>query len=347
MLQTRSMGTAILAGVFAALAMLGKYYSVVLLATLACVLLVHPERNRVLLSPAPYVAMLVGAAVLAPHAWWLWERREVALTYAISRAAFEQSYARATTIRSIAGGIATLIGPAVVLAYAYGAEFKARVRAMRGQFASAQVRTLLVLSAGPLVFTILAYLVANVRIGGEFLLPAFFAVPLLLLHLLGAYDERVVRRGTGLVLGVLAGAALLAPVIGIATFMTARHPLLEPRAELAAAATDFWRGATNRPLRRVAGQERAATGIVYYSEDQPLYMDGAAGFWFDRTTPEIRRDGLLFVCGSDDAACPGHARKVLGEDGFQRFTFKGSHQVLGGVSGPMYTFELYLLPPER
>lgn len=76
-------------------------------------------------------------------------------------------------------------------------------------------------------------------------------------------------------------------------------------------------------------------------------MDGASGFWFDHTTPEIKRDGLLFVCGSDDGQCPAHARKVLGDSGYQRFTFKGSHQVLWGFSGPMYTFDLYLLPPAQ
>ena len=346
MLATRALLPSILAGVFAALAMLGKYYSVVLLATLFCVLLVHPDRNRVLLSPAPYVAACAAAIVLAPHVWWLWQRREVALAYAISRTTFDPDNARWTTIRSVAGGFLTLLGPMLVLAYAYGRAAPPALRDLRAALSRPQVPPLLILAAGPLLFTILAYLLGSVRIGGEFLLPAFFAVPLALIHLYGSYDDGVVRRGTGAVLTIVAGATVLAPVIGIATFLTARHPLLEPRAELAAAATDFWRGATGQPLRRVAGQERAATGIVFYSEDQPRYMDGAAGFWFDRTLPEIRRDGLLFVCGSDDTACPGHARKVLGEGGYQRFTFKGSHEVLWGFSGPMYTFELYVLPPQ-
>lgn len=345
-LQTREVLPAALAGTFAALAMLGKYYSIVLLATLFCVLLVHPERNRVLASPAAWVAVLAGAVVLAPHAWWLWERREIAFSHAISRTAFDLANARMTTLRSVTGGLMTLAGPALILAYAYASDLKTAIRRLGTGLWTPETRPLLVLAWGPLLITILAYLVGNVRIGGDFLLPAFFAVPLLAVKLVGAVGAQPVRRCTGGVLAVLAGATLFAPLVGVITFMTARHPLLEPRAELAAAATDFWRGATNRPLRRVAGQERAATGIVFYSEDQPLYMDGASGFWFDRTTPEIRRDGLLFVCGSDDGQCPANARKVLGEQGFQRFTFKGSHQVLGGFTGPMYTFELYLLPPE-
>ena len=329
-----------------ALAMLGKYYSIVLLATLFCVLVVHPERNRVLRSPAPYVAALAALVVLAPHAWWLWERREIALVHAISRTTFDISNARLTTIRSVLGGLLTLIGPLGLLAFAYGAEFKPTLQRMRARLWTADMRPLLILAWAPLVFTILAYLIGSVRIGGDFLLPAFFAVPLFVLRLAATYDDAVVRRGTAGVLAILGGAALLSPVIGVATYMTARHPWLEPRAELAAAATDFWRGATSTPLRRVAGQERTATGIIFYSEDQPRYMDGASGFWFDRTTPEIRRDGLLFVCGADDGACPGHARKVLGENGYQRFTFTGSHPVLWGFTGPMYSFDLYVLPPE-
>jgi hypothetical protein len=347
MIETRALLPSVAAGVFAALAMLGKYYSIVLLATLFCVLMVHPERDRVLRSRAPYVAMLAGAIVLAPHAWWLWERREIAFMHAVSRTTFDPESARITTLRSLVGGLMTLIGPALLLAFAFGADLKTAMRRLGAGAWAPAIRPVLVLAWGPLIFTILAYLLGNVRIGGEFLLPAFFAIPLLMILQVGSWDVLVVRRATGGALAVFAAGALLAPVIGLLTFMTARHPLLEPRPELAAAATDFWRGATNRPLRLVAGQERAATGIVFYSEDQPRYMDGASGFWFDRATPEIKRDGLLFVCGSDDAGCPEHARKVLGEAGFQRFTFKGSHQVLWGFTGPMYTFELYLLPPER
>jgi len=344
MLNTRDLGAAVLAGVFCALSMLGKYYSIVLLATLGCVLLVHPARRSVLASPAPYVAVLAGLVVLGPHLWWLWERREVALSYAISRTTFDPTNARVTTLRSVLGGLMTLTGPALLLAYAYAANLKDVMRRLGVGVWTPRIRPVLVLAWGPLLFTILAHLAGNVRIGGDFLLPAFFAVPLLVVMQAGVADLAV-RRGTAGVFAVLAGATVLAPLIGAITFMTARHPLLEPRAELAAAATDFWRGATNRPLRLVAGQERAATGIVFYSEDQPRYMDGAAGFWFNRETPEIRRDGLLFVCGSDDGACPARARQVLGTEGYQRFTFKGSHQVLWGFSGPMYTFELYLLPP--
>lgn len=347
MIETRALQPSVLAGVFAALAMLGKYYSIVLLATLFCVLIVHPERDRVLRSRALVVAILAGGLVLAPHAWWLWERREIAFMHAVSRMTFDPDNTRMTTLRSLAGNLLSLIAPMLLLTFAFSADLKGAVRRLAGRIWLPAIRPMLVLAWGPLAFTMLAYLVGNVRIGGDFLLPAFFAVPLLVVMQVGSWDSQAVRRVTGGALAVLAGGVLFAPLIGVATFMTARHPLLEPRAELAAAATDFWRGATNRPLRLVAGQERAATGIVFYSEDQPRYMDGASGFWFDRSTPEIKRDGLLFVCGRDDNHCPGHARKVLGEAGFQRFTFKGSHQVLWGFTGPMYTFELYVLPPER
>jgi hypothetical protein len=234
------------------------------------------------------------------------------------------------------------------MAVAYSPQLKSTLGRVWSNVWSRESRALVVLAWGPLVFTVLAYLIGSVRIGGEFLLPAFFAVPLVILKQTGApAPSLAVRRATIGALGFLFLGATLSPVIGAISFFGARHPLLEPRAELAAAATDFWRGATNTPLRRVAGQERPATGIVFYSEDAPLYMDGASGFWFDRTTLEIERDGLLFVCGSDDAQCSGHARKVLGPDVQHRFTFTGSHEVFWGLSGPMYTFELYLLPPTR
>lgn len=347
MIETRSVAAAAMAGIFAGLSLLGKYYSAVLCATLLLVLLVHPARDRVLRSAAPYVAILAGLLVIAPHVWWVLDSNASTVMYALEKTQRDVSAARLTTLRSVAAGLLTLVPPAVLLAVAYRDDAKGLVARMRAGLQDPPRRWVFVLAWGPLFFTMVAHFVFNVRIGGDFLLPAFIAVPFAFLVQIGApVEARVVRRVTGGVLGILAIVALMSPLIGALTFYNARHPMLEPRAELAAAATDFWRGSMNTPLRRVAGQERPATGIAFYSEDHPLYMDGGIAFSLDRNDPDIVRNGLLFVCGQDDGACMGNSRRVLGEDGYKRFTYTGSHRVFG-YSGPMYTFELFLLPPQH
>lgn len=344
MVETRTLGSAVMAGLLAGLSMLGKYYSLVLFATLGLALLLHPARNRVLASPAPYVAAVVALAVFAPHVWWLRENDATAISYAVEKTQRDALEARLTTLRSVGAGLLTLILPAAFVWLSFRADYPGLRARLKSGFADGSKRWVLVLAAGPLVFTILAHLLTNFRIGGDFLLPAFIAVPLAFVVLHGdRVPDLAMRRltlGTGVVIG---GMALLAPLIGVATFVASRAPLLEPRQELAVAATDIWRGVTKKPLSRVAGSDKQATAIAFFSPDTPIYMDGGREFAIDRESAAIARDGLLFVCPHGDTQCLAAARKVMGEVGVQRITYSGSHSVLG-YSGPMFTYELFLLP---
>lgn len=346
MVETRTLGSAVMAGLLAGFSMLGKYYSLVLLATLGLALLLHPARNRVLTSPAPYVAAIVALAVFAPHVWWLRENEASAITYAFEKTQRDVAEARFTTLRSVGSGLLTLILPAAFVWLSFRADYPDLKARLKAGLADRSKRWVWVLAGGPLVFTILAHVLTNVRIGGDFLLPAFIAVPLAFVVLYGArVPDLAARRltlGTAFVIG---GMALLAPLIGVVTFVTSRASLLEPRQELALAATDIWRGATQMPLWRVAGSDKHATGIAFYSPDTPLYVDGGRDFAINRESYEIMRSGLLFVCPTGDVHCLAMAKKVMGEEGVQRVVYSGSHSVLG-YSGPMYSYELFLLPPQ-
>src|SRR5262249_42751965 len=69
--RTRASAWSAAAGASAALAMLGKYYSVYLLAGFIAAVLFHPARWTYLRSPAPYVSVIAGLVVLSPHLYWL------------------------------------------------------------------------------------------------------------------------------------------------------------------------------------------------------------------------------------------------------------------------------------
>lgn len=68
-------------GVVAALAMLGKYYSGVLLLSLGLLTLALPQGRRWLATPRPWLALLVLFAALAPHLAWLASHEFVTLRY--------------------------------------------------------------------------------------------------------------------------------------------------------------------------------------------------------------------------------------------------------------------------
>src|SRR5262249_48233538 len=82
-LETRRPLDAALAGLAAAAAMYGKYWSVFLLIGLGIAALADPRRAAYFRSPAPWVTIAVGALALAPHAAWLIANDFAPFSYAI------------------------------------------------------------------------------------------------------------------------------------------------------------------------------------------------------------------------------------------------------------------------
>jgi 4-amino-4-deoxy-L-arabinose transferase-like glycosyltransferase len=69
--DTRAPLWAALAGAAAAAAMLGKYWSIFLLAGLALAAITDVRRAAYFRSAAPWITIAVGALLLAPHFIWL------------------------------------------------------------------------------------------------------------------------------------------------------------------------------------------------------------------------------------------------------------------------------------
>src|SRR5712675_192146 len=69
--ETRQVLWAIAAGATAALALLGKYYSVFLIGGFVFAAICHPQRRAYFGSLAPWVSTIAGFAALGPHLYWL------------------------------------------------------------------------------------------------------------------------------------------------------------------------------------------------------------------------------------------------------------------------------------
>src|SRR5882724_11523074 len=69
--ETRGPVWSAAAGAAAAFAMLGKYYSIFLIAGFLAAVLAHPGRWTYLKSSSPWISAIVGGGVLAPHIQWL------------------------------------------------------------------------------------------------------------------------------------------------------------------------------------------------------------------------------------------------------------------------------------
>jgi hypothetical protein len=82
-METRAPVMAALAGFAAAAAMMGKYWSIFLLAGLAIAALFNPQRREYFRSSAPWITILAGVLAIAPHLYWVASHHFVTLDYAL------------------------------------------------------------------------------------------------------------------------------------------------------------------------------------------------------------------------------------------------------------------------
>ena len=108
-METRRARDGALFGAFAALAMLCKYYSILLLASCLLASFTNPRVKVIYRSWAPYAAVATGAALIAPHIWWLVTHDWQTIEYAKHTSGFESSFVLYKIVTT-AGASACLLG---------------------------------------------------------------------------------------------------------------------------------------------------------------------------------------------------------------------------------------------
>ncbi len=342
-------------GALAAASLLSKYYSAILIAACAMAALLHPDRARIWRSPAPYAAAIVAGLLLAPHVWWIAKGGQ-SLTYAGDRFGFNAG------ILAMKVAITGLQGPAffalpiaaflAVIGPKLGAE---QLRRGCVGLAAPQHRWLAALAFGPYLLTLVAGTIGTVKISWNYLIPAFYMVPIAILA--GAKPQLAVTaaQSRSLAHGVwayLTAALLVAPVIAMATFTgwldlgRTYKETAEPRREIALEANRLWRQAFgDQPLRIIAANAAWGHGISFYAPDAPSDFT-----WFDLkvspwVTPQrIAREGLLIACVADDEPCFDAARAFT-TAATQRATVSLARTWLGR-EGRRTNFVLFLVPPK-
>src|SRR5665811_567960 len=114
--RTRSRVYAVLAGVGAAACMLGKYWSVFLLAGLVVAALIDQRRAVYFRSAAPWITVVVGLAVLGPHLVWLAQHDFAPFGYAVGIHGDKPFVATVTAaLGYLAGSIGYVAIPVIVV----------------------------------------------------------------------------------------------------------------------------------------------------------------------------------------------------------------------------------------
>lgn len=338
---------AVLFGVFMGCALLSKYYAAILALTCLLAALQHPARARYFRSASPYISIAVAAALLTPHLFWLAANKAPPLQYLSSISGRDFSFAAGHAVFSLLGAIAENALPVVIVVTVERATLRQAVKALPERANNPRFRVMATLALAPLILTVIAALVDGTKIAPAMMMGGFSLLPLLAIEVFqrsdGARLKMVAVRASG---ALLLGAVLASPVIAAILAWTSKDTYeLEPRQELAAAASDFWRAKTTAPLTYVAGGRRYDEQLAFYAPGRPhdyIDLDVALSLWIDPR--DVAKRGLLVVCVRDDAVCRDRTRALATpETGETEITL--AHHAWGHVAPPV-SFVVTVIPPQ-
>ena len=178
--KTRDVSYAALAGGGAALCMLGKYWSVFLIAGLVVAALIDKRRATYFRSAAPWITVLVGAAVLSPHLLWLYQHDFAPFTYALGVHGEKPFAAAALSALGYLAGAAGYVAIPIVIVLAMARPDRATLSEMLWP-ADADRRLAAAAFWAPLLLPALAALVSGTEITSLWSMSAWTLFPVLLL----------------------------------------------------------------------------------------------------------------------------------------------------------------------
>ena len=332
------------AGASAALAMLGKYYSIYLIGGLVVAALVHPGRMRYLHSPSPWVSIVAGLAVLAPHLLWLTQTGFQPFAYAYTvHGAPSWIQALSTVPPYLAGAVGYVLVAVAVYALA--------VRPQPGEVVAAlwprdpDRRMLAALLWVPLLLPAVSAPFLGVDLTALWTMQAWFLLPVLLLipERIALARAAAVKVAAG-VAAIALAALLVSPVLA---FVKHTQGVGQGRAYYSPVSDELtrrWHALTPRPLKIVMGNQDFATAASFYAPDHP---DSVPDFYF-RASPwvtqaRIEREGFAVICL--DQSCAQRAMQLAkGHPGARQENIEVVRRFFGWATASA-RFIVVLAPP--
>ena len=341
--KTRSALYAALAGFGAAGCMLGKYWSVFLLAGLALAALIDARRASYFRSPAPWITVLVGLAALTPHLLWLYRNDFEPFGYAMQIHGEKPFAATAIGVLGYLAGSIGYVAVPVVIVLAVARPSRATVADMIWP-AEAERRLAAAAFWGPLLLPAVAALASGTEITSLWSMSAWTLLPVMLLSS-PAITTRAIdtRRLLGAVAALPLIMLLAAPAIAIAVHRKGA-PLPGAQARCWRAQVErAWHAVTPQPLRFVGGNADIAFSVISYASDRPRALNDLP----QPSRVELSQRGLVLVCFADDAGCRRAAETQAASVGPSDSTEVTVARTFLGEPGPARRYAILIVPPRE
>jgi len=326
---------AFLAGGFASLTMLGKYWAIFLFAGMVVASLVGPGLRRFWRSPAPYVMAAGAAIVIAPHVWWMLTQSGASVQFAESVVnRVPPGAALAKSANYLVGSLAYIVGPLIFLAALRPSRAALADILWPAEELRRQAWTLLLV---PLILPALVNLAVPYRLTAAWTSPNWAVLPIVLYgSRVLLIDERATVRA-GLATAAVTLAILMAsPVIACVRLTNGPDPYRPHFREVA----EIGEGLAGRPVALLWGSEGIVSGLPFYlPQAQPLMVgplsaEGGAA---------VAAKGLLIVCVNGDEGCRQNAMAFI-DAGAPSKTVTLTRSFLR-FSSPPVSFQITAVPP--
>ncbi|HUN41807.1 MAG TPA: glycosyltransferase family 39 protein [Acetobacteraceae bacterium] len=344
--RSRRIGDGVGFGVCMAMALMSKYYALILAVTCLISLLWHPLRWRYLSSAAPYVAIGVCGLLCVPHIWWLFTNNAPPIAYLESKSGWPWWYVGDAAAKTAVGAVGMQLGLVVPVALTLWRRLPGdNGRAFR-EVSGCDMRILATMSLAPVLLTLVSGLAIRTPVTLEMTQATYPLVPLLLIELIGMRDVgKLCRISVRIAVGLCLGSLILAPGICYArTWYLSEGRKALPFQEVALTATKLWHTLVGTKLDYVTGTVWYENETAFYSPDHPHAF---VGFDFDHSlwvTPEkLARHGLLVICRFDDRTCLDDSARFATPQS-TRIVLTLAHHFIGHMSEPR-NYVLTIIPP--
>jgi hypothetical protein len=344
--ESRTVGWAAAAGAFAALAMLGKYYSVFLIGSFVLAAVVHPQRAVYFRSWAPWVSALAGLVVLGPHLHWLATTGATPFAYAIQvHGGIPLGPAVLEACMFVLGLAATLALPALV--WVLSAEL--RLRRFPADFRAMPPGLVLLfwIFVGTVVLPVIAAIVIGTDMPSLWALQGLFLAAILIV---GGASYTLERLYVVNLAAFVAGIAVVAVAIAApyhAYYRNNINPNDRSYYHLAAdELTRRWHEVSDRSLPAISGDDGLAFATAFYSPDHPVYRRPFQ-YQYNWGLPRVTtlEKGWAAMCFADDDHCMDWMRRVTAiAPQYTRFEFVVTPRLWGRDGIPATIAALMVTP---
>ncbi|MBI4365831.1 MAG: glycosyltransferase family 39 protein, partial [Deltaproteobacteria bacterium] len=291
-------------GAAAAAAMLTKYWSVFLLVAIVIAAFCDRRRGAYLRSAAPWVTVLVGAVLIAPHVLWLVQEDFPPLRWVATRRA---SANLMDWLRSLSAYSFGTMGYSAVAVGAYVLLLRPSLAAWRDILLprDAARRMAAIIFWLPLLVPIAGAAVTRSNLVSLWNTESLALLPVVLLSsALITVSREVAARIAGFAIIVSVLALVASPIVAVAKLNSGVENDASYVPAATAAVEREWELTTDRPIEILAGPFGLTSSIAFTLKDRPstfadfsLYLSP----WVDAQA--LLRKGLAVICPSRDTSC--------------------------------------------